>query len=267
MSVCRTAVPSFLPVGGLAKKNRMFLQFLEAIPKLVLYGCAALIMVAVGMTIALIWKQRRLALQVEGLTRTLNGFSAEGSALRNHGLPLAAIDKIGIQCEGLDEMPRGWWKTIDFNIEQYTSPEEVDGWFLTERARELLPHEVVIGRNFNAAFFSAFPGLLTGAGLTLTFIAILLALYGVHYNKANTAEPISGIDALINGLSGKFLSSIVALLLSIMFTLYEKHALRSLRTRYERLLAAISRAFPYLPPMRVLLDIQRFAAKQTVSVS
>ena len=83
------------------------------------------------------------------------------------------------------------WNTIDSNIEQYTSPEEVEGWFLTERAREVLPHEVVIGKNFNAALFSAFPGLLTGAGLTLTFIAILLALAGVHYNKANTAEPIS----------------------------------------------------------------------------
>jgi ABC-type transporter Mla subunit MlaD len=245
----------------------MFLEFLEAIPKLVLYGCAALIMAAFGMTIALVWKKRRMALQVESLTRTLNGFSAEGGPLRNQGLPLAAVEKIRFQCESLEETPRGWWRTIDFNIEQYTSPEELDGWFLTERARELLPHEIVIGRNFNAAIFSAFPGLLTGAGLTLTFIAILLALSGVHYNKANTAEPISGIDALINGLSGKFLSSIVALLLSIMFTLYEKSALRGLRTAYERMIAAVSSAIPYLSQARILLDIQRFAAKQTVSVS
>jgi len=154
---------------------------------------------------------------------------------------------------------------IESHIEQYTSPEDIEGWFLTEQPRHVLPYEIAVGKHFHAALFSAFPGILTGAGLTLTFIAILLALHGVHYDKANTAEPISGIDVLINGLSGKFLSSIVALLLSILFTLYEKSAVRSLRTRYERLLAAISRAVPYLAPMRVLLDIQRFAAKQTVS--
>src|ERR1035441_9374734 len=117
------------------------------------------------------------------------------------------------------------------------------------------------------SIFSAFPGLLTGAGLTLTFIAILWALYGVHYDKANTVDPISGIDVLINGLSGKFLSSIVALLLSILFTLYEKSAARRLRTRYERMIAAVGEAIPDLPPSRILLDIRRYTHDQTVSVS
>ena len=245
----------------------MSLLFLQDIPKLVLYGCAILLAAALAMTLALLLKKRRLVLEVERLTDTFKRFSAEGTASRSHGLPLVAVEKLRFQCESLSEMPREWWKAIDANIDQYTSPEEVDGWFLTERARDVLPHEIVVGKNFNAAIFGAFPGLLTGAGLTLTFIAILLALSGVHYNKANTAEPISGIDALINGLSGKFLSSIIALLLSIIFTLCEKSAIRRLRTAYERMIAAVSGAIPYLSQARVLLDIQRFAAKQTVSVS
>jgi hypothetical protein len=57
--------------------------------------------------------------------------------------------------------------------------------------------------------FGAVPGLLTGAGLTLTFVAILVALKSVSYNEGHANEPISGIANLINGLSGKFLSSIV----------------------------------------------------------
>ena len=188
-------------------------------------------------------------------------------ARRHDGLSLATLDEIRSQCEKLDEASAAWWKAIDSHIEQYTSPEDVESWLLTEKPRELLPYEVVIGKNFNAAFFSALPGLLTGAGLTLTFIAILVALYGVHYDKANTVEPISGIDTLINGLSGKFLSSIVALLLSILFTLYEKSRVRGPRNRYEQMIAVVSDAIPYLSQSRVLLDIQRFAAKQTVSVS
>ncbi len=243
------------------------IQFLRGIPEIVLYGCVALIAVAFVMSIALFWKTRRVGSHIRALASALSGFGDGVSSRRHDGLPLATLDEIRSQCEKLDNAPRSWWKAIDSHIERYTSPEDVESWLLTEKPREVLPYEIVIGKNFNAAFFSAFPGLLTGAGLTLTFVAILLALYGVHYDKTNTVDPISGIDTLINGLSGKFLSSIVALLLSIVFTLYEKSRVRGLRNRYEHMIAVVSEAIPYLSQSRVLLDIQRFAAKQTVSVS
>jgi hypothetical protein len=243
------------------------LHFLLTIPDLVLYGCVVLIAVAIMMNAWMASRTWRVRSQIGTLAATLETTTGADKSRKRDGLSLAEIDEIRDRCEKLDEVPRGWWMAIESHIEQYTSPEDIEGWFLTEQPRHVLPYEIAVGKHFHAALFSAFPGILTGAGLTLTFIAILLALHGVHYDKANTAEPISGIDVLINGLSGKFLSSIVALLLSILFTLYEKSAVRSLRTRYERLLAAISRAVPYLAPMRVLLDIQRFAAKQTVSVS
>jgi uncharacterized membrane protein len=135
---------------------------------------------------------------------------------------------------------------------------------MTERPRDLLPYDIVISQNFHAAIFGAVPGILTGLGLTGTFLAILLALYGVHYDQHNAVEPVSGMEGLINGLSGKFLSSIIALLLSIVFTLREKHIARSLRHSYDALISALSDAIPFLSTSRVLLDIHRFSAKQTV---
>jgi ABC-type transporter Mla subunit MlaD len=201
------------------------------------------------------------------LTSALETFAQNTSSEHRNGLPLATLDEIRSQCEKISVVPRGWWNAIDSHIERYVSPEDVEGWFLTDKPRDVLPYEVVVGKRFNSAFFSAFPGLLTGAGLTLTFVAILVALQGVHYDKANTGDPVSGIDTLINGLSRKFLSSIVALVLSILFTLFEKRRVRGLRNRYEQMIAAVSEAIPYLSQSRVLLDIQRFAAKQTVSVS
>jgi Mg2+ and Co2+ transporter CorA len=242
-------------------------HFLLAIPEVVLYGCGVLIAVAFAMSVALFWQTWRLRARVRVLTKALAAFGEVPAAQHRNGLSLAALDEIRSKCGGLDKVPRGWWKVIDSHTEQYTSPEDVEGWFLTEKPRNILPYETVVGNNFHAAIFSSFPGLLTGAGLTLTFVAILLALYGVHYDKANTVDPITGIDTLINGLSGKFLSSIVALVLSILFTLYEKKAGRGLRNRYEQMIASVSQAIPYLSQSRVLLDIQRFAAKQTVSVS
>jgi ABC-type transporter Mla subunit MlaD len=242
------------------------LQFLFTIPKVVLYGCGILIAAAIAMGIALLRQKRRVGSQIGLLTDALNSGSSS-QLQRRDGLLLAPLDEIRSRCEELDEVPRGWWTAVDSHIEHYTSPQDVEGWFLTEKPRQVLPYEIVVGKRFHSAIFSAFPGLLTGAGLTLTFVAILWALYGVHYDKANTVDPISGIDVLINGLSGKFLSSIVALLLSILFTLYEKSAARSLRTRYEQLIAAIGEAIPDLPPSRILLDIRRYTHDQTVSVS
>jgi hypothetical protein len=234
------------------------IQFLLAIPEIVLYGCVILIAVAIAISIELLRQIRRVGSQVGVLTDALNSVSNDSQRQRRDGLSLAALDEVRSRCEKLDEVPRAWWTAVDAHIEHYTSPQDVDGWFLTEKPRQVLPYEIVIGKRFHSAIFSAFPGLLTGAGLTLTFIAILWALYGVHYDKANTVDPISGIDVLINGLSGKFLSSIVALLLSILFTLCEKSAVRSLRTRYEQLIAAVGVAIPDLPPSRILLDIRRY---------
>src|ERR1035441_6386187 len=242
------------------------LQFLFTIPKVVLYGCGILIAAAIAMGIALLRQKRRVGSQIGLLTDALNSGSSS-QLQRRDGLLLAPLDEIRSRCEELDEVPRGWWTAVDSHIEHYTSPQDVEGWFLTEKPRQVLPYEIVVGKRFHSAIFSAFPGLLTGAGLTLTFVAILWALYGVHYDKANTVDPISGIDVLINGLSGKFLSSIVALLLSILFTLYGKSAARGLRTRYERLIAAVGQAIPDLPPSRILLDIRRYTHDQTVSVS
>jgi ABC-type transporter Mla subunit MlaD len=92
-------------------------------------------------------------------------------------------------------------------------------------------------------------------------------LYKVHFNVANVESPVSGMPDLINGLSGKFLISIIALLLSILFTLYEKQAARALRSKYEQLITAVSNTIPYLSPSRILLDIQRSAKNSEISVS
>ena len=243
------------------------IQFLLSIPELILYGCAILIAATFAVGILLYFQTHRVQKQLKRLTGVLRGVVVTDKSERRNGLSLGKLDSIRVKCESLEGAPGDWWKSIDSHIEQYTSPEDVAGWFLTDVPRLVLPYEVITGKQFNSTFFGSFPGLLTGAGLTLTFVAILQALRGVHYDKANTVDPISGIDVLINGLSGKFVSSILALGLSIIFTLYEKRTVRSLRLQYELLISTLADSIPYLPSSRVLLDIQRFAAQQTVSVS
>ena len=243
------------------------LVFLNHISKVIWAFCAFVTIVFVWQWIAMWLARNRLQKHLRSLTAALRGLTDANPRESRHGLTAEKLDEFRVTLAKLEGLPKEWWTRIDHTIALYVNQEEEEGWFLTERARTLLPFDVVVAQNFHAATFGAIPGILTGLGLTGTFIAILLALYGVHYDELNTVKPVSGMEGLINGLSGKFLSSIIALLLSIAFTLREKAIARSLRRSYDTFVSAISDAIPHLSTSRILLDIHRFSAKQTVSVS
>lgn len=245
----------------------MATQFLERIPEFILWGCAVLVAVWIIFAAVLLNQFRRIRKHIRKVTASLGGFEPIKPENRLYGLSGIQLEELRTRCNALVGPPKEWWHHIDSSLELYTSPEDRDGWFLTRPLQELLPYEQVVGRQLNIAFYQALPGLLTGIGLLLTFVAILIALYGVHYGGNDPARPITGIEALINGLSGKFLSSVVALTLAVLFTLLERFLFRQLRVSHDQMISSCRSAIPYLSQSRILLDIQRFAAKQTVSVS
>jgi hypothetical protein len=242
------------------------LTFLKNLPVLIQAGCVLLFFATIGIASAL---QRSSS----GLIRQLQQFSSlfaeygndEGTAV--NGLAMEKLDSIRVRAETLSGLQNSWWLRISASIEGYARASDEEAAFLVESARGLLPYEWTVGRNFNASLFSVIPGILTAVGLLLTFLAILIGLVGVHYDKWNTVEPITGIDSLINGLSGKFTSSILALLLSILFTFYEKDRIRKVKAAYERLLSSVSAAIPLLSPSRILLDIRKSSSDASVSVA
>jgi methionine synthase I (cobalamin-dependent) len=243
------------------------LRFLSHIPEVIWAFCSLLATVFAWQCFAMERSRNQLQKNLRTFGAALHEVAGEERGDPRTGLTAEKLDQFRVALERLEGLPRVWWARVECSISLYVNDAEEEGWFITERARALLPHDVVLGQNFHSAIFNAIPGILTGLGLTGTFLAILWALYGVHYDELNTVKPVSGMEGLINGLSGKFLSSIIALLLSIVFTIREKHIVRSLRQSYESLLSSISDAIPYLSTSRILLDIHRFSAKQTVSVS
>jgi hypothetical protein len=243
------------------------LVFLRHIPRVIWVFCSVLAIVFAWGSIAMAVSRGNLRRKLRILTTVVQGSKESDRRESREGLTAEKLDELRVALDRLEGLPREWWTRIDESIALYVGENEQEGWFLTERARALLPYDVVVSQNFHAAIFGAVPGILTGLGLTGTFLAILWALYGVHYDELNTVKPVSGMEGLINGLSGKFLSSIIALLLTIIFTLLEKRILRSLRRSYDALITAVSDVIPYLSKSRILLDLHRFSAKQTVSVS
>jgi hypothetical protein len=112
----------------------------------------------------------------------------------------------------------------------------------------------------NRRFFQAVPGIVTGFGLLVTFVAILAALMQVHIGSTGQVE---GLQGLIGGLSGKFVSSIAALLSATVYVLLETPVLHGLTSDRIRLVNAIDSSVPRLTVAQVLTEISRDVAEQS----
>ncbi|GAB1721449.1 MAG: conserved membrane hypothetical protein [Nitrospira sp.] len=111
--------------------------------------------------------------------------------------------------------------------------------FATRTAAEFFPRDLLSSR-LNLAFYHQFPSLITGGGLLLTFLAILIGLSKLHADGSH----IVGIQGLINGLAGKFLTSIVGLLCANLFVLLEKSAMHRLATTQQQFVTMVDELFP-----------------------
>ena len=95
--------------------------------------------------------------------------------------------------------------------------------FSSRRAEEFFTPEVVL-RGVDLGWTAQVPGLITGLGLLLTFVALATGLSRLHADGAG----ITGIAGLVNGLAGKFLTSIVGLVCANVFLLLERPTVRRL---------------------------------------
>jgi hypothetical protein len=112
--------------------------------------------------------------------------------------------------------------------------------FTTRRAEEFFTEEAVLDDRIDLGFYAQVPTLITGFGLLLTFVAICIGLSRLHAD----GQTVDGIQGLINGLAGKFLTSIVGLVCANLFLLLERPAVRRLRAAHADFLAALDESFP-----------------------
>ncbi len=119
-------------------------------------------------------------------------------------------------------------------------------WFIEPRifstypAAEFFSQESLFAGRLNLAFYHQLPSLMTGIGLLLTFVAILVGLSKLHAEGAS----IVGIDGLINGLAGKFLTSIVGLVGANLFVVIEHRVVARLNRLHHELLDLLDELFP-----------------------
>lgn len=123
---------------------------------------------------------------------------------------------------------------------------EQSAWFLDptihsqRSATEFFSFEILCAGQLNIRFYRQLPSFLTGIGLLFTFIAILIGLSKLHAN----GPQIEGIQGLINGLSGKFVTSIVGLACANAFTFLETSVWHGLESKHRICISLLDELFP-----------------------
>ncbi|TKB90768.1 MAG: hypothetical protein E8D40_13635 [Nitrospira sp.] len=136
--------------------------------------------------------------------------------------------------------------TRDWFSYRKTLAVEQSAWFLEptvhsqRSASEFFSFESLCAAHLNVRFYRQLPAFMTGMGLMFTFLAILIGLSKLH---ANGSE-IDGIQGLINGLSGKFVTSIVGLACANAFTLLEHSFWHRLDNRHRECISLLDEMFP-----------------------
>src|SRR5205823_7190815 len=99
-----------------------------------------------------------------------------------------------------------------------------------------------------------------------TFSALLMGLHGLQVDKATNV--VQGVPYLIANLSGKFITSVIALALSVVIMLLDTFVCQRLLQRAVRgVVDTVDAMLPHLSQSRILLDIQRQSVKQNVHLA
>jgi len=238
------------------------LTFISGLEPWILGYSAFLLAVFLFALFGIIAGVRRVARRAEAIRSALEPLSRSESAKTN-GLSLNEYDRIVAAVSGLPEVDRRWWPTIERAVEVYVSPNVAPGAETSARFVIVPPDELVhsdhLAHDYRGTRFRAMPGILTALGLLGTFMALLIGLAGLTPDAKGVYE----LSSLIGNLSGKFVTSILALLLSVVLLALEIWAQGKLERSKLAVVEAVENMLPYLSPSRVFLDIQRESLQQT----
>jgi HAMP domain-containing protein len=223
---------------------------------------------AAVLLVGTLWQVVRLWWRVSGektlyrhIMTQLEAIRLEYGVRRQEGLAQAAYDAV-VQVFDAHPPLAPAWHNFETQMLGQSNTEGQQRLWATESAASAFNATTVIEPRLNQSFFAAVPGMVTGIGLLCTFVAILVALLDVRLVEGQ----FQGLDNLISGLSGKFLSSIAALFAATCFLAIERSLSHGLGTSLHDLAMMLDRLVPRLSPTSILLVMQRDMAEQSTAL-
>ncbi len=152
---------------------------------------------------------------------------------------------------------RAQWQGISSSVIRRPDKKGEDRFWISEEVGNFFNETNIID---NQPYKTA-PTIITGVGLLATFLAILVALLDVKLSNTK----VQGLDLLVQGLSGKFLSSVVALACATLLVYAEKGVIRPVREAITSLTVTLRSLLPRLVTVQVLSDLHSEIAEQSIA--
>ena len=207
------------------------------------------------------WKVRSECKPVDEAIKRVDQLSSRNPFDPRRGLSVSAFNQLAEIFPKSSPLHQAWNNFAANMVNRRQAGGEEQYW-CSEGASSALTEASVFRNRINLGFYSSLPGIVTGTGLLFTFLAILVALLDV---KLTESHQITGLELLIQGLSGKFVSSIAALLSATIFLLFERILVHRLTITRARLVSALDSVVPRLTSARLLAELQRDISEQSVA--
>ena len=207
------------------------------------------------------WRVRSESRRLEDAAKRVNQLRSRFPLDPRKGLSVAAFNQIAEIFSKSPPLQRPWSSFAANMVSRRQASGEEQYWG-SESAEGVFSEEALYGGRINLPFFVSLPGIVTGTGLLFTFLAILVALLDV---KITQSQQITGLDLLIQGLSGKFVSSIAALLSATIFLLCERVLLHRLTRARLDLIGALNAFVPKLTSAKLLAEVQHDISEQSIA--
>lgn len=231
-----------------------FLQIVEgnplSVPVAVLWIILVLFLVFIGVSLGLGF----LYLRFKRKLKRLNKILEKERGQRTGGLNESVLNRVGAALQDDKLFSHGWREFKETIVSELSVGGERE-IYNTRQAVEFYPEEEIVDASVYPTFYRAIPGVLTSLGLLGTFVAILFGLAVVHVPEGVDAGKIEGISSFVNALSGKFLSSVIALVFAIIFTLAENICLSRAHLAYMRFCQNFDAVFPRRTAEEVLMKM------------
>ena len=149
-----------------------------------------------------------------------------------------------------DELFTQVWKDYQESFIEFKGGKKTD-----ELSYDYFNEKNLLSANINLRLINSIPATLVGIGILGTFVGLT---YGIsNFQTGSTEEIKSSIQDLLSGMGTAFVSSIYGMLLSLVFTFFEKVQLNSLQNSIHSLCYNLDKKFKKSKEDELTIELNR----------
>lgn len=207
----------------------------------------------------------KLRQAVESQVAALGAAGEITDDVKRQGQTAEALDRWRQAAENLTPDNEEITRSIEQSLVQIRDINGATRYRFQGAISTLWNRETVARHYLNLEYVEAVPNLLTALGLIGTFLAIALGLGGLRETPGGA---IDGVTKLIENLGGKFIASIIALLLALVFQLLDLLYLQpQIKNAIARLRTKVVEVFPEQTDTQQFADLLELTHRQEKAIA